>query len=153
MIRRLRARHRTWTLLAFSGAGALFAVTLTARPDATVADLLQAGVQVDFEGSLRKVERVTPDGELHAVLSFDGTRLRVLDTDGTTFPDVLVYWAPTTATDDRLPDQARLLGPLAELAQRASAVGDASTADPPGQLYFYSLGHAALVGTTDVPTD
>lgn len=143
MIAPLRRRHRTlWRVLA-ALLPAAYVAALAARPtwpEEPAEDrerrALAAADRVDWEEQGLLLARL---GEELVVVP-RGARAGA--------PDRLLYWSAGTAAGeaDRLPEDARLLGPVGGRARAFPLPADAS-----GSLHLYSLGHGEHLGARAWP--
>ena len=148
MIAPLRRRHRLMTAALLVALPMLLVLALGARtPVPTVASLpvaLAAGP--DPRGA--DVETRDVFGDLDVTVrswwTAAGTVIAITPAEPLARPGVLVYWTASPAVD-RLPDDAVLLGALADRG-RTYAVPNA-VASRDGYLVLYSLGHQEVVAS------
>jgi hypothetical protein len=151
VIARLRRRHRAiFGALALCLPVALVAA-LEARRDVPQNVRLEHGGIPGFDGRVKVSESQTlVRGVGMRTRTWDDNRLarRVLELTperDLELPDVLVYWAPSEATEE-LPQDGILLGVLAGAQQRRFALPREAVG---GRLYWYSLAHQELIASAE----
>jgi hypothetical protein len=167
MIRALRRRHRWLAPLSFGCAGGMLALGFVFRPPAAAStrhgDDHGAAFAVPSNAPVARDPAARLSVSRKSTANVDGSvQLVLVPEHDLAAPDLLAYAAESTVRDESglgstavgnttpdgtLPEDARLLGPVAPVRATELAV-------PPGTatLIVYSLGHRARVATVDIRT-
>ena len=174
MIAPLRRRHRLLAVILLTSVPVLYVIALAARPavpvqeplppalaETTLVEVTHERLEVFGEFSVRtRIGKVpshsaarrldTQGRQGDRLTSVDPWAVELTPVTAIARPEVLVYWTPSAATGDGLPDGAYLLGHLAGRRPRALALPPAVLGRA-GHLTLYSLGHQEILGTAELP--